>query len=619
MLIFHLAFFSNYTPFPAPRFLLFIVFYDILFIYCYILPFPQGDIMKIFMRFFRQYPKESILAPLFKLLEACFDLLVPLVVAAIIDQGIVGGNRNIIFQYVGVLVLLAIVGLICALSAQYFAAKAAVGTATRLRHQVFTHLQSFTYAQTDNMGTATMITRMTSDINQLQSGINMTLRLFLRSPIIVLGAWLMATIVHPEASMTFAITIPLLSAVVFGVMLGGIPLFKKVQAKLDKVTATTRENLAGVRVIRAFGKEKQEITEFESANREQTSLQNKAGLLTSLMNPVTYVIVNLAVIVLLDQGAISVNSGSMTQGELVALVNYMGQILVELVKLASTIFLVTKAVACGNRVGAVLDTPTGMDIIPSEETSRRVFPALVFDHVTLCYHEGSHPSLTDIHFALESGQTLGIIGGTGSGKTSLVNLIPRFYDATEGRVLVKGQDVRSYDPCVLREMMGIVPQKAELFKGSIRSNLLWGNPNATDEELWQALTDAQAADFVKDKEGGLDAVVEQKGRNFSGGQKQRLTIARALVGHPEFLILDDSASALDFATDAKLRTALRKLPYAPTTIIISQRTSSIRHADLILVLEDGCVVGMGKHDDLLISCDTYREIHLSQFKGGDAP
>ena len=574
--------------------------------------------MKIFMRFFREYPKESILAPLFKLLEACFDLLVPMVVAVIIDEGIGKGRRDIVFGYVAVLVVLAVVGLTCALCAQYFAAKAAVGTAAKLRRQLFAHMQSFTYAQTDQMGTSSMITRMTSDINQLQSGINMTLRLFLRSPIIIFGAWIMAATISPSLSGIFAVTIPLLSVVVFGIMLGGIPLFKKVQQRLDKVTATTRENLAGVRVIRAFGKEEEEMAAFETANRQQTSLQNKAGILTSLMNPLTYVLVNLAVILLLDRGAVSVSVGSITQGELVALINYMGQILVELIKLASTVFLVTKAVACGNRVGAVLDMPTGMDISQSQEETPENPPVVAFDHVTLCYHEGSHPSLLDIHFAVERGQTVGIIGGTGSGKTSLVNLIPRFYDATEGAVLVDGLDVKSYDPVTLRQKIGIVPQKAELFKGTVASNLLWGNPDATEDEMWQALTDAQATDFVRDKEGMLAAPVEQRGRNFSGGQKQRLTIARALVGRPEILILDDSSSALDFATDAKLRMAIKSLPYRPTTFIISQRTSSIRHADLIVVLDEGRMVGLGKHDDLLQTCDTYREIHLSQFKGGEA-
>lgn len=572
--------------------------------------------MKVFFRFFKLYPKESILSPLFKLLEACFDLLVPLVVAAIIDKGIGGDDRGFIIRMTLVLVLLAVVGLSCALCAQYFAAKAAVGTASKLRRELFAHMQSFTYAQTDTIGTSTMITRITSDVNQLQSGINMTLRLFLRSPIIVLGAMVMAFTIHTKSALIFAAAIPLLSLVVFGVMLGGIPLFKKVQARLDRVTGVTRENLAGVRVIRAFCQEEEEIAAFAKVNREQTSLQNKAGILSSLMNPLTYVIVNLAVILLIKQGGYQVYDGEITQGELVALVNYMGQILVELVKLASTIFLVTKAVACGNRIGAVLDMPAGTEIFPSDK-SADTGAAVTFENVTLTYHKGSHPSLSGIDFSVAPGQTVGIIGGTGSGKTSLVNLIPRFYDATEGRVTVNGRDVCSYDPAELRAHIGVVPQKAELFRGTIRTNLCWGKANATDEELWRALELAQAADFVRKKEGGLDAPVDQKGRNFSGGQKQRLTIARALVGEPEILILDDSASALDFVTDAHLRTALKSLPHTPTTFIISQRTSSIRHADLIAVLEDGHVVGLGKHDDLLNTCDTYREIHMSQFKGGE--
>ncbi len=572
--------------------------------------------MKIFFRFFKLYPKESILAPLFKLLEACFDLLVPLVVAAIIDTGIGGDDHGFIIRMTLVLVLLAVVGLSCALCAQYFAAKAAIGTASKLRRELFAHMQSFTYAQTDKIGTSTMITRITSDVNQVQSGINMTLRLFLRSPIIVLGAMVMAFTINTRSALIFAAAIPLLSLVVFGVMLGGIPLFKKVQARLDRVTGVTRENLAGVRVIRAFCKEEEEIADFAKVNREQTSLQNKAGILSSLMNPLTYVIVNIAVILLIKQGGYQVYDGEITQGELVALVNYMGQILVELVKLASTIFLVTKAVACGNRIGAVLDMPAGTEIYPSDKPTEGD-TAVTFENVTLTYHKGSHPSLSDIHFSVARGQTVGIIGGTGSGKTSLVNLIPRFYDATEGRVTVNGRDVRSYDPEDLRARIGVVPQKTELFRGSIRTNLCWGKGNATDEELWNALELAQAADFVREKEGGLDAPVEQKGRNFSGGQKQRLTIARALVGNPEILILDDSASALDFVTDARLRAALRALPYTPTTFIISQRTSSIRHADLIVVLEDGRIVGLGKHDGLLDTCNTYREIHMSQFKGGE--
>ena len=580
--------------------------------------------MKIFLRFLREYPKESILAPLFKLLEAVFDLCVPLVVAAIIDDGIaVGGEAasGFVVRMFLLLILLAVVGLACALTAQYFAARAAVGSAARLRHDLFSHIQSFTYAQTDRVGTATMITRMTSDINQLQSGVNITLRLLLRSPIIVFGAMIMAFTIDVKLALIFAVTIPLLAVVVFGVMLGGVPLYRRVQNRLDRVTAVTRENLSGVRPIRAFCKEEEQIHRFAAANREQTSLQNKAGMLTAIMNPVTYVLVNLAVILLIRQGAFAVDSARITQGQVVALVNYMGQILVELVKLATSIFTVTKAVACGNRIEAVLEMPAGMTVLPAADGTpvpAANTPAVVFDRVSLTYGQNGAPSLHEVSFAAARGQTVGIIGGTGSGKTSLVNLIPRFYDATEGKVTVLGRDVRAYDPAALRASVSVVPQKAELFKGTIRSNLCWGKANATDEELWAALEAAQAADFVREKDGGLDAPVEQKGRNLSGGQRQRLTIARALVGSPEVLILDDSASALDFATDARLRKALRTLPFHPTTFIISQRTSSIRAADLILVLDDGHVVGMGTHDDLLQSCQVYREIHESQFKGGNA-
>lgn len=574
--------------------------------------------MKIFMRFLREYPRESILAPLFKLLEACFDLCVPLVIAAMIDRGIGEGDRPFLIWMTLVLVGLALVGLVCALCAQYFAAKSAVGTAAKLRRDLFAHLQSFTYAQTDRVGTSTMITRLTSDINQLQSGMNMTMRLMLRSPIIVFGAAIMALTIDPELSLVFVIAIPVLALVVFGIMLGGIPLYRKVQNRLDTVTGHTRENLAGVRVIRAFGKEDEEVAAFETVNREQTHLQNKAGLLTALMNPLTYVLVNLAVVILIRQGAFAVDSDRISQGEVVALVNYMAQILVELVKLASTVFLVTKAVACGNRVGDVLAMSAGTEIKPDgTAVDAATAPAVVFDHVSLTYAGGGAPSLQDISFTVDRGQTVGIIGGTGSGKTTLCNLIPRFYDATEGEIRILGRNVQSYDLADLRTRIGVVPQKAELFKGTVRSNLLWGDESATDEMLWQALTDAQAADFIREKDGQLDAPVEQKGRNFSGGQKQRLTIARALVGRPEILILDDSSSALDFATDAKLRGAIKHLAYKPTTFIISQRTSSIRHADLIIVLEEGRAVGMGKHDELLSTCDTYREIHQSQFKGGE--
>ena len=577
--------------------------------------------MKIFLRCLGMYPKESILAPLFKLLEACFDLCVPLVVAAIIDQGIGGNDTALVWRLCGVLVLLAFVGLFWAITAQYFSARAAVGSAARMRRELFAHMQSFTYTQTDRMGTATMITRMTSDINQLQTGVNITLRLLLRSPIIVFGAMMMAFTIDTELALIFVAAIPLLSAVVFGVMLGGVPLYKRVQSRLDRVTAITRENLSGVRPIRAFRKEEEQIETFSAANTAQTSLQNKAGILTALMNPVTYVIVNLAVILLIRQGALAVDGGRITQGEVVALVNYMGQILVELVKLATSIFTVTKAVACGNRIGGVLAMPTGMAVSPAPDgtpTPTTDTPAVVFDHVTMTYAGGGEPSLQDISFTARRGMTVGIIGGTGSGKSTLVNLIPRFYEATEGTVKVFGLPVECHDPAALRERIGVVPQKAELFKGTIRSNLCWGKKDATDAQLWAALEAAQAADFVREKEGGLDAPVEQKGRNLSGGQKQRLTIARALVGGPEILILDDSASALDFATDARLRAALRELAGDPTVFIISQRTSSLKAADLIMVLDEGRAVGMGTHDELMASCEVYREIHESQFKGGEA-
>ena len=576
--------------------------------------------MKIFLRCLGMYPKESVLAPLFKLLEACFDLCVPLVVVAIIDRGIGQGDTAFVWQMSGLLVLLAFVGLAWAITAQYFSAKAAVGSAARLRRDLFAHMQSFTYDQTDRVGTASMITRMTSDVTQIQSGVNITLRLLLRSPIIVFGAMIMAFTINARLALIFVAAIPLLAIVVFGVMLGGIPLYRRVQSRLDRVTGVTRENLSGVRVIRAFCKEEEETHRFRAVNREQTALQNKAGLLSAIMNPVTYVIVNLATILLISRGALAVDGGAITQGQVVALVNYMGQILVELVKMATSIFTVTKAVACGNRVGAVLEMETGMAVKPLPDgTPAPANPdAVTFEGVSLTYGGGGDASLSDVSFSVAPGQTVGIIGGTGAGKSTLVNLIPRFYDATEGVVSVFGRDVRTYEPSALRARIGMVPQKAELFGGSIRSNLCWGKADATDEELWQALETAQAADFVREKEGGLDAPVEQKGKNLSGGQRQRLTIARALVGRPDILILDDSASALDFATDARLRKALRTLAGDPTVFIISQRTSSIRTADLILVLDDGRVVGMGKHEELLASCEVYREIHESQFKGGDA-
>ncbi len=577
--------------------------------------------MKVFFRFFRDYPRESVLAPLFKLLEAGFDLLVPLVVASIIDRGIGGDDTAYILRMAGVLVLLAFVGLACVVTAQYFAAKAAVGTAARLRHDLFAHMQSFTYAETDRVGIPTMITRMTSDINQVQSGVNMALRLTLRSPIIVLGSMIVAFTIDVRLALIFAAVIPLLAAVVFGVMLGGIPLYRQAQTKLDEITGRTRENLNGVRVIRAYRREQQEIDAFEATTEEHTALQNRAGRLTALMNPVTYVLVNLAVVLLIRQAAPAVDTGRLTQGEVVALVNYMGQILVELVKLANLILLLTKAAACSARVQTVLEMPAGLAVraedglpVPAGEN----VPAVSFDRVSLTYEGAAAPSLSDITFSVPVGSTVGVIGGTGSGKTSLIDLIPRFYEATEGTVRVMGRDVASYEPAELRAHVGVVPQKAELFRGTVRSNLLWGTADgqASDDELWAALEIAQAADFVREKDGGLDAPVEQKGRNFSGGQKQRLTIARALVGRPDILILDDSASALDFATDAALRKALRTLT-GTTVFIISQRTSSIRACDRIVVLEEGCAVGIGTHEQMLASCALYREIHESQFKGGD--
>ena len=571
--------------------------------------------MKVFFRFLKEYPKESVLAPLFKLLEACFDLLVPLVVAKIIDDGIGGGDKGLILRLVIVLCVLALVGLASALCAQYFAARAATGSAARLRRDLFAHLQGFTYAQTDKVGVSTMITRLTSDVNQLQSGVNMTLRLLLRSPIIVLGSVVLAFTIDVSSAWIFAVTVPILAVVVFGIILGGIPLYKKVQAKLDGVTAATRENLNGTRVIRAFCKEDEEIEGFRKISREHSRLQNVAGRLSALMNPLTYLLLNLATILLIWLGGFGVDEGALTRGELVALVNYMTQILVELVKLADTIFLVTKAVACGNRVGAVLDAPARMNItLDNCETDGY---AVSFNGVSLTYGEGGEAALSNIDLKINSGETVGIIGGTGSGKTSLVNLIPRFYEASEGCVRVFGKNVASYQPEALRERIGIVPQKAVLFRGTVRSNLLWGNENATDEQLWAALRDAQAEDFVRSKEGGLDAAVEEGGRNFSGGQRQRLTIARALVRRPELLILDDSSSALDYVTDAALRSAIKNLDYSPTVFIITQRTASVKGADKIVVLEDGKICGVGRHNELLERCDVYREIHESQFKGGD--
>ena len=574
--------------------------------------------MKKLLKYLKPYTKESIISPLFKLLEAIFDLLVPLVVKQIIDRGIPSGDKSYIAGEFGKLILLAVVGLLCALVAQYYAARAAVGFSTGLRRDLFAHIQGFSYEQTDRIGTSTLITRMTADVNQLQSGVNMTLRLFLRSPIIVFGAMTMAFIVSPKNAWVFVLIIPLLSVVVFSIMLGSIPLYRKVQKNLDNVTATTRETLTGVRVIRAFRKENEEIERFSQANEAHNRAQLFVAKISALMNPLTLVLVNLGTVLLLWLGGLDVSVGNMTQGEVVAMTNYMAQILVELVKFANTIFLVTKALACAKRVESVFEIPTGMKVEKNAKTNADSNLAVCFQNVSLTYTGNAEASLEGISFSARAGETIGIIGSTGSGKTSVVNLIPRFYDATEGAILLNGRDVRTYDTEELREKIAIVPQKAILFSGTVRSNLLWGNPAATDEELWDALERAQAKDFIAATEGGLDAPVAQNGKNFSGGQRQRLTIARALVRRAEVLILDDSSSALDYATDAALRAGIRTLPYNPTVFIISQRTASIRHADSILVLEDGQAVGFGKHDELLASCDVYREIYDSQFrKEGD--
>ena len=569
--------------------------------------------MKKLLKYLKPYTKESVISPLFKLLEAIFDLLVPLVVKQIIDNGIPQEDTGYLFGRFGILIAFAAIGLTCALIAQYYAAKAAVGFSTGLRRDLFAHIQGFSYEQTDKIGTSTLITRMTADINQLQSGVNMTLRLFLRSPIIVFGAMIMAFTVDVKSAWFFVAVIPLLSIVVFSIMLGSIPLYRRVQKNLDNVTSVTRETLTGVRVLRAFRKEAEEAERFSVANEEHTRLQNFVGKLSALMNPLTLVIVNAGTIALLWSGAIRVDIGDMTQGEVVAMTNYMAQILVELVKFASTIFLVNKALACAKRVESVLDIPVGMEKKESSATDSDE-NAVSFKNVSLTYAGNAEPSLEGISFSAKRGSTVGIIGSTGSGKSSVINLIPRFYDVTDGEVLVNGRDVRSYDTEELRNHVSIVPQKAVLFRGTVRSNLLWGNEGASDEELWNALALAQAKDFIEEKEGGLDAPVAQNGKNFSGGQRQRLTIARALVKKAPILILDDSSSALDYATDAALRTALRTLPEHPTVFIISQRTASIHHADSILVLEDGQVVGQGTHDELLTSCEVYREIYDSQFK-----
>ena len=572
--------------------------------------------MRALLKYLRNYKKETILAPLFKLLEASFELFVPLVMAAIIDYGIGKSDIRYVLKMGGVLIALGIIGLVCSITAQYFAAKAATGFSTELRHELFEHIQNLSYTRMDTIGTSTLITRMTSDINQVQSGVNLVLRLFLRSPFIVFGAMVMAFTVDVKAALVFVVAIPLLSLVVFGIMLITMPLYRKVQSNLDAVLGVTRENLTGVRVIRAFNKEADEKKRFEQQNQVLTDAQKFVGKISGLMNPVTYIIVNGALIVLIYTGALRVDAGIITQGAVVALVNYMNQILVELVKLANLIITVTKAVACGNRIQSVFEEETGMSegnlTWPEEE--QHTMPVVEFDHVNLRYAGSGEDSLTDISFRAMPGQTIGIIGGTGSGKSSVVNLIPRFYDATEGTVRIYGKDAKEYKIEDLRSHIGVVPQKAVLFQGTIAQNLRWGKETASDAELEKAIEISQAKEFVDEKEDRLDYQIEQSGKNLSGGQRQRLTIARALVRNPEILILDDSASALDFATDAKLRKAIRQMDSHPVVFIVSQRTSSIQYADQILVLDDGELVGIGTHAELMNSCEIYREIYESQFE-----
>ena len=575
--------------------------------------------MKKLLIYLKAYRKEACLAPIFKMLEAVFELFVPLVIKGIIDYGIAAEDRAYCLRMGLLLLLLAVIGLAMATTAQWFSAKAAAGFAAKIKQVLMEHIQKLSYTELDTIGTSTLITRMTSDVNQVQTGTNLVLRLFMRSPFIVFGSMIMAFTIDFKAAMIFVITIPLLSVVVFGIMLSSIPLYKKVQSQLDRVLGITRENLTGVRVIRAFNKEEEEISHFKAENEQFTRLQTFVGKISALMNPLTFVIVNSAILVLVWTGAWRVEGGILTQGAVVALVNYMSQILVELMKLADLIINITKAVACGNRIQKVLEVEPSMENGSKEciEEKNTQENAVDFNHVSLTYAGAGAPSLTDIDLHVKTGQTIGIIGGTGSGKTSVVNLIPRFYDATQGNVLVLGKPVKEQDMESLRSQIAIVPQKAVLFAGTIRENMKWGKEDATDEEIMEALTIAQAAEVVQKKEGGLDAFVEQGGKNLSGGQRQRLTIARALVRKPRILILDDSASALDFATDAALRKAIREMKNAPTVFIVSQRTSSIRFADQILVLDDGKSVGVGTHDELLTTCSVYKEIYDSQYKKTD--
>lgn len=566
------------------------------------------------LKYFKGYKRETIMAPLFKVLEAVLELFIPLVVASIIDIGIGNGDKTYVIKMCLLMIGLGIAGLSCTLVSQYFSAKAAVGFAAALRHKLFAHIQTFSYTELDSVGTATLITRLTSDINQVQNGVNWTLRLFLRSPVIVFGAMIMAFTISIKAALIFVVTIILLFIVVFGIMLGCIPLYNKIQGKLDSVLDITRENLAGVRVIRAFCKENEEISEYEETNNSLTNLQKFTGKISALMNPLTFIIINTAIIVLINIGAIEVHAGILSQGAVVALYNYMSQILVELVKLANLIINITKSVACGNRIAAVLEISSSISDPKKEAVSKSSDFAVEINHADLRYKNASDLSLSDINLKVRKGETVGIIGGTGSGKTSLVNMIMRFYDTDSGEVMVNGINVKDYPLEQLRKNIGVVPQKAVLFRGTVRENMQWGKKNATDEEIMKALEIAQAKEIVDGKDGGLDYNIEQGGKNLSGGQRQRLTIARALVSKPDILILDDSSSALDFATDAALRKSLREMEGNTTVFIVSQRASSIQFADKIIVLDDGAAVGLGTHDELLKTCEIYKEIYDSQFR-----
>lgn len=567
------------------------------------------------LRYLGDYKKECILSPIFKFLESGMELLVPLVVAKIIDEGIPSGNKNYIFGACGVLLGFGVLGLIFAVFAQYFAAKASVGFGKKTRRELFAHVEGFSYTTLDKLGAPTLITRITSDINQVQTGINVFLRLVLRSPFIVFGSLIFAMTINVEISSIFAISILILAVIVGGIMAINIPLYKKIQSKLDGVLTGVRNNLTGARVVRAFNRENAERDEFNSKNDVLTREQIKTGRLASLLNPLTFAVVNIAIVLIMKFGSVKVNIGELTQGEVVALFNYMSQILIELIKLARLILNLTKAIACGKRIQAVLDIPTG-EVVEQNLDGSDSENAVEFKHVTLTYESASAPSLSDIDFAVKKGETVGIIGGTGSGKSSLANLIPRFYLATEGDVFVNGENVKSLDPVALREKIHIVPQKASLFSGTIRDNLLWGG-NVSDDEIWKALEIAQCKDVVENKDGGLDAIVSQDGRNFSGGQRQRLTVARGIIGNPEILILDDSSSALDYATDQALRSSIAKMENKPTTFIISQRASSVMNADKIIVLDDGKAVGSGTHEELLKNCEVYKEIYSSQFRKGE--